>query len=62
MAIQAAAAVKVIDAGDGSSAVAEAKLVSARFFARHLLPQVHGLVAPVKAGKEDLYALTADQI
>ena len=27
-----------------------------------LLPQVKGLVAPVKAGKADLFALTADQL
>ena len=38
------------------------KLVTARFFAEHLLPQVHGLVAPVKAGKADLFALTAEQL
>ena len=40
----------------------QVKLVTARFFAEHLLPQVHGLVAPVKAGKDDLFALTADQL
>ena len=60
MAQQALAAVSV---GEGTSGAdqARAKLVSARFFAEHLLPQVHGLVAPVKAGKTDLFALTADQ-
>ena len=42
--------------------VAATKVVTARFFAEHLLPQVHGLVAPVKAGKADLFALTADQL
>jgi alkylation response protein AidB-like acyl-CoA dehydrogenase len=62
MAVQALAAKRVIDAGGADQAVAEVKLVTGRFFAEHLLPQVHGLVAPVKAGKADLFALTADQL
>ena len=48
--------------GAADADVAAVKLVTARFFAEHLLPQVHGLVAPVKAGKGDLFALTADQL
>ncbi len=59
---QALAAVASIDAGAADADVAATKLVTARFFAEHLLPQVHGLVAPVKAGKTDLFALTADQL
>ena len=47
--------------GAADAGVAATKLVTARFFAEHLLPQVHGLVAPVKAGKHDLFALTAEQ-
>ncbi|MCU1372687.1 MAG: acyl-CoA dehydrogenase, partial [Ilumatobacteraceae bacterium] len=61
MAQQGLAAKRLIDAGSADADVAEVKLVTARFFAEHLLPQVHGLVAPVKAGKTDLFALTAEQ-
>jgi alkylation response protein AidB-like acyl-CoA dehydrogenase len=62
MAQQGLAAKRQIDAGAADAEVAAVKLVTARFFAEHLLPQVHGLVAPVKAGKADLFALTADQL
>ena len=62
MAIQALAAQRIIEAGGPDADIAPTKLVSARFFAEHLLPQVHGLVSPVKAGKADLFALTADQL
>ena len=62
MGLQGLAAKRAIDAGGPDAALAEVKLVTARFFAEHLLPQVHGLVAPVKAGKGDLFALTADQL
>ncbi|QXC61577.1 acyl-CoA dehydrogenase [Aquihabitans sp. G128] len=61
MAVQALVAKRQVDAGAADADVAAVKLVTARFFAEHLLPQVHGLVAPVKAGKGDLFALTADQ-
>ena len=54
MAQKGLAALQVGDAAKGH-------LVTARFFAEHLLPQVKGLVAPVTAGKTDLFALTADQ-
>jgi len=60
--IQALAAKRCIDAGTPDADVAAVKLVTARFYAEHLLPQVHGLVSPVKAGKGDLFALTADQL
>ena len=59
---QALVAKRLIDTGAGDADVAEVKLVTARFFAEHLLPQVHGLLAPVRAGKADLFALTADQL
>ncbi|MCB0970574.1 MAG: acyl-CoA dehydrogenase, partial [Acidimicrobiales bacterium] len=62
MGLQGLAAKRVIDAGGADAEVAKGKLVTARFFAEHLLPQVHGLVAPVKAGKDDLFALTADEL
>jgi alkylation response protein AidB-like acyl-CoA dehydrogenase len=62
MGVQALAAKKLIDSGHADAEVAKVKLVTARFYAEHLLPQVHGLVAPVKAGKADLFALTADQL
>ncbi len=62
MAVQALVARRLVDAGAVDADVAEVKLVTARFFAEHLLPQVHGLVAPVKAGKADLFALTAEQL
>ena len=61
MAQQGLVAKRLVDAGSSDADVAAVKLVTARFFAEHLLPQVHGLVAPVKAGKTDLFALTADQ-
>ena len=62
MGLQGLAAKRVLDAGGSDADVAKGKLVTARFFAEHLLPQVHGLVAPVKAGKDDLFALTAEEI
>jgi len=62
MAVQGLAAKRIIDAGGADADLAAVKLVTARFFAEHLLPQVHGLVAPVKAGKADLFALTAEQL
>ncbi|MCB0977156.1 MAG: acyl-CoA dehydrogenase C-terminal domain-containing protein, partial [Acidimicrobiales bacterium] len=62
MAEQALVAKRLVDSGHADADVAAVKLVTSRFFAEHLLPQVHGLVAPVKAGKTDLFALTADQL
>ena len=56
------AAVEVIAGGGPDAEVAEVKVVTGRFFAEHLLPQVHGLSAPVKAGKADLFALSADRL
>ncbi|MCB1031176.1 MAG: acyl-CoA dehydrogenase, partial [Acidimicrobiales bacterium] len=62
MAVQGLAAKSVIDNGGADSDLAKVKVVTARFFAEHLLPSVHGLVAPVKAGKSDLFALTAEEL
>ena len=46
MAVSAVAAKRLLDAGAGDADVScEAKLVTTRFFAQHLLPQVHGLLA-----------------
>ena len=60
LAVQAQAAQRQIEADSADAAVARRVVVTARFFAEHLLPQVHGLLAPVKAGKTDLFALEAD--
>ena len=62
MARQGLVAARIVESGGPDAELAAEKLVTSRFFAEHLLPQVHGLVAPVKAGKADLFALTADQI
>ncbi|MDQ6696020.1 MAG: acyl-CoA dehydrogenase, partial [Actinomycetota bacterium] len=60
-ALAAQAALARDDADGAATSFLEAKLVTTRFFARHILPQVHGLLAPVTAGKEDLMALSATQ-
>jgi hypothetical protein len=39
-----------------------AKVAIARFNARQLVPQVHGLVPAVTEGADDLYALTPAQL
>ena len=57
MARSALAAQSVLDRGTGDQSFLEAKVVTARFFAEQLLPQVHGLLGPVRAGKDDLMAL-----
>jgi hypothetical protein len=62
MARQALAAKAIIDQGNGDVAQAEAKLVSARFFAEQLLPAVKGLQAPVTAGHGDLFAIDPAQL
>jgi len=61
MASAALAATTVLEAGEGDRSFLEAKLVTCRFFARHVLPQVHGLLAPVTAGKDEVMALAASQ-
>jgi len=54
--VSAVAAKRLLDAGTGDVSVLQAKLVTSRFFARHLLPQVHGLLPAVTAGKDDFMA------
>ncbi len=46
-------------AGLGDAAVAEEKLVLARFYAEQLLPQAEALTGAATAGSEDLFALDA---
>jgi 3-(methylthio)propanoyl-CoA dehydrogenase len=58
----AAAAQEQLDAGAGDADFLAAKIVTARFYAEQLLPQVHGLVGAVTAGADDLYALSPEQL
>ncbi|MCU1452557.1 MAG: hypothetical protein JWN46_703 [Acidimicrobiales bacterium] len=62
LAVSALKAKALLDAGSGDADALAAKVVTGRFFAEQLLPQVHGLVAPVLAGKADLFALRPDQL
>jgi 3-(methylthio)propanoyl-CoA dehydrogenase len=57
----AAAAQRQLDAGEGDTEFLESKVVTARFYAEQLLPQVHGLVGASTAGAGDLYALSPEQ-
>jgi 3-(methylthio)propanoyl-CoA dehydrogenase len=58
----AVAAQAALDAGSDEAAYLAAKVVTARFYATQLLPQVHGLADAVTAGADDLYAVDADQL
>jgi len=60
MARAAQAAVKKIEAGD-LDPFYETKLVTARFYAEHLLPRALSLHAGVVDGAESVLALGADQ-
>ncbi len=62
LAIGAKAAWEQLDAGEGEAGFLEARIVTARFYAEQLLPQVAGLAGAVTAGAEDLYALSPDQL
>ena len=44
------------------TAFARSKLTTARFFARRLLPRVHGLLPAIYAGADELMALPADEL
>ncbi|MFN0028656.1 MAG: acyl-CoA dehydrogenase [Acidimicrobiales bacterium] len=46
----------------GDETLARAKLITARFYAEQLLPQVSGLLSAVTAGDHDLFALSAEQL
>ena len=43
-----------LDAGRGDQDQLATKIITAKFFCEQILPQVHGLVSPVRAGHEDL--------
>jgi 3-(methylthio)propanoyl-CoA dehydrogenase len=58
----AAAAQARLDAGGGDVDFLAAKVVTARFYAEQLLPQVDGLRGAVTAGAHDLYAVTPAQL
>jgi alkylation response protein AidB-like acyl-CoA dehydrogenase len=51
-----------IDAGEGDTEFLQGKIVTSRFYAEQLLPQVAGLAGAVTAGADDLYALTPSQL
>jgi alkylation response protein AidB-like acyl-CoA dehydrogenase len=55
-------AAKALLEDDPADDFARAKLVTARFFAEQVLPGVKGLAAPVRAGFDDLYAVTPEAI
>jgi 3-(methylthio)propanoyl-CoA dehydrogenase len=61
MARQGLAAKSLLDE-DATDEFAQAKLVTARFFAEQILPAVNGLAVPVMAGFEDLYAVKPEAI
>jgi alkylation response protein AidB-like acyl-CoA dehydrogenase len=52
----------VAAAGLGDAALAEEKLVLARFYAEQLLPQASALLGAATAGADDLFALDAAQL
>ncbi|HXH56739.1 acyl-CoA dehydrogenase [Iamia sp.] len=56
MARQALLASQRLAAGDGDADFLAQKVVTARFFARNVLPEVHGLVGPATSGSDDLLA------
>lgn len=59
LAKSALAAKQDLDAGVGDHDHLEAKMVTAKFFCEQILPQVHGLVSPVRAGHADLMEIAA---
>jgi 3-(methylthio)propanoyl-CoA dehydrogenase len=62
LARSAARAQELLAAGEGDAEFLAAKIVTARFYATQLLPQVHGLVGAVTAGADDLYAIPAARL
>jgi len=56
MAREALLASQRLAAGDGDAEFLAQKVVTARFFARSILPEVHGLVSASTSGKDDLLA------
>ncbi|MDV7214038.1 acyl-CoA dehydrogenase C-terminal domain-containing protein, partial [Azotobacter beijerinckii] len=61
MARSALRAQALLEAGGGDPQFLEAKLTTARFYAEHLLPRVHSLLAAVKAGSGSIMALADEQ-
>ncbi|MBK5920629.1 acyl-CoA dehydrogenase [Rhodothalassium salexigens] len=49
-----------LDEGSGDMAFHENKLITARYFAKHMLPETGGLRAKVEAGADPVMALAAD--
>jgi len=58
----ASAAQALLAAGEGDKPFLEAKLVTARFFAEQLLPQVGALSGPVTRGAALLYAISEEHL
>ncbi|MHB0817129.1 acyl-CoA dehydrogenase [Stutzerimonas stutzeri] len=61
MARSALAAATALDAGRGDPMFLEVKLVTARFYAEHLLPRTRALLTSVLAGSESTMALDEEQ-
>ncbi|MEZ5206901.1 MAG: acyl-CoA dehydrogenase [Acidimicrobiales bacterium] len=61
MAKTALHAAERLDAGTGDADAMRAKIATATFFCAQVLPQVHGLVAPVRAGHDQLFAIGVEQ-
>ncbi len=61
MAQMAYAAHQALFTNDGEAAYYNAKLITARFFAEALLPQVHGLTAPIMGGHSTIAQMTNAQ-
>ncbi len=61
MARAALEAVNMLAAGDGDPAAAEAKRITARFFAEQYLPQARGLLSPIRDGHASVMALAEDR-
>ncbi len=51
----------LLDAGDGDRAFLEARVVSARFYAEHLLPRTAALQQSIRAGSDSIMALSPEQ-
>ena len=62
LARQALIASSRLAAGQGDPAFLNAKIVTARFFAEQILPQVGALSGPVTRGAASLYAISADDL
>jgi 3-(methylthio)propanoyl-CoA dehydrogenase len=59
---QAVTAQQMLVAGTGDAAFLKAKIITARFFAEQILPQVGALSGPVTRGAAGLYAISEDDL